>query len=158
MNELPKSFKILVADDDADDRALINDALAESNLSIRMDSVNDGEELMDYLHQRGRYVGVEPPNLLILDLNMPRKNGYEALKEIRSDPTFDLMPIVVFTTSDLYGDLRLTYHDGVNTFFKKPSSFAALTALIRTLGAYWFQVAEVPVQPGSSNLTLTARS
>lgn len=138
---------ILLADDDADDRMLARDALAESRLANELRHVEDGEELMDYLKRRGRYAGEEAPRpgLILLDLNMPRKDGREALREIKADPELRSIPVVVLTTSKAEEDIYRSYDLGVNSFITKPVTFEGLVNVMRTLGRYWFEIVELPL-------------
>lgn len=138
---------ILVADDDADDRSMIEDALTESRLRNPIQFVVDGEELMDYLLRQGKFTDREKfpfPGLLLLDLNMPKKDGREALAEIKSNPALKALPVVVLTTSRAEEDIYRTYNLGVNSFITKPVTFDALIALVRELGKYWFEIVELP--------------
>jgi CheY-like chemotaxis protein len=141
-----KVITILLADDDPDDRKLTQDAFAENRLANILHCVEDGEELMDYLHRRGQYDklrGQALPGLILLDLNMPRKDGREALKEIKADPELRRIPIVVLTTSKAEEDIVRTYDLGVNSYVSK-----SLVELIKVLGRYWFEVVELP--PGEN--------
>jgi len=142
-----KMITILLADDDPDDRQLTRDAFAENRLANEFNTVEDGEELMDYLHRRGQYAKLanEPlPGLILLDLNMPRKDGREALKEIKADPVLRRIPIVVLTTSKAEEDIVRSYDLGVNSYVTKPVTFKSLVELIKVLGRYWFEVVELP--------------
>jgi CheY-like chemotaxis protein len=142
-----KMITILLADDDPDDRKLTQDAFAENRLANILHCVEDGEELMDYLHRRGKYDnlrGESLPGLILLDLNMPRKDGREALKEIKADPELRRIPIVVLTTSKAEEDIIRTYDLGVNSYVTKPVTFKSLVELIKVLGRYWFEVVELP--------------
>ena len=142
-----KPITILLADDDADDRLLTRDALQESRIRNVLETVVDGEELMDYLLHRGQYSGegARPqPSLILLDLNMPRKDGREALKEIKSNPELRNIPIVVLTTSKAEEDILRTYDLGVNSFIIKPVTFDGMVDMMRTLGKYWFEIVELP--------------
>jgi CheY-like chemotaxis protein len=139
---------ILIADDDPDDRMLTRDAWEENRLANQLHFVEDGEELMDYLHRCGRYghLAATPlPGLILLDLNMPRKDGREALKEIKADPKLRRIPIVVLTTSKAEEDIIRTYDLGVNSFITKPVTFGALVDTVKTLARYWFQIVELPL-------------
>jgi CheY-like chemotaxis protein len=144
-----RSITILLADDDADDRMMASDALEESRLANDLRCVEDGEELMDYLHRRGKYA---PPNdgprpgLILLDLNMPRKDGREALKEIKAEPELRSIPVIVLTTSKAEEDIYRTYDLGVNSFITKPVNFESLVAVMKALGKYWFEIVELPVE------------
>jgi len=138
---------ILLADDDPDDRKLTHDAFMENRLANEFHAVEDGEELMDYLHRRGKYESLRGdtlPGLILLDLNMPRKDGREALKEIKADPELRRIPIVVLTTSKAEEDIVRTYDLGVNSYVTKPVTFKSLVELIKILGCYWFEVVELP--------------
>jgi len=142
-----KPITILIADDDEEDRLLIQDAFEENLLRNPLQFVEDGEELMDYLYQRGKYSDVNKfpkPGIVLLDLNMPKKDGREALKEIKSDLELRKIPIVVLTTSKAEEDILRSYNLGVNSFITKPVSFEGLVDVIKTLGKYWFEIVELP--------------
>jgi CheY-like chemotaxis protein len=141
------SVVILMADDDADDRELTREALAESRLANELYFVEDGATLLDYLHQRGAYSrpGSAPrPGVILLDLNMPRKDGREALREIKADPELRNIPIVVLTTSKAEEDIAQSYDLGANSFISKPVTFEGLVEVVRGLGTYWFDIVELP--------------
>lgn len=149
-----KPITILLADDDADDRMLAQEALAESRLANDLRCVEDGEELMEYLQRRGRYADPETsprPGLILLDLNMPRKDGREALQEIKSVPALRSIPIVVLTTSKAEEDIFRTYDLGVNSFVTKPVTFEGLVSVMKVLGRYWFEIVELPVDRAESD-------
>lgn len=137
---------ILMADDDDDDFLLTQKALKASKLLNKLVRVNDGEELLDYLFCRGEYEGqdIELPGIILLDLNMPRKDGREALKEIKEDATLRNIPVVVFTTSKAEEDVYKTYQLGVNSFITKPVTFNNLLEVMSSLGRYWFEIVELP--------------
>jgi CheY-like chemotaxis protein len=139
-----KTITILLADDDADDRLLVQEAFEENHLLNVMDTVEDGEELMDYLYRRGKYNEATRPSMILLDLNMPRKSGLEALREIRADADLKSIPVVVLTTSKAEEDIIRSYELGVNSFIVKPVTFESLVELVKTLGRYWFQIVELP--------------
>jgi CheY-like chemotaxis protein len=147
MKTEPKMITILLADDDPDDRKLTQDAFSENRLANVLDCVEDGEELLAYLHRSGKYENLRSralPGLILLDLNMPRKDGREALKEIKADPELRRIPIVVLTTSKAEEDIVRTYDLGVNSYVTKPVTFKSLVELIKVLGRYWFEVVELP--------------
>jgi len=148
-----KPVTILLADDDSDDRMLARDALAESRLANDLRFVQDGEELMDYLYRRNQYANEEAPRpgLILLDLNMPKKDGREALREIKSDPNLRHIPIVVLTTSKAEEDIYRTYDLGVNSFITKPVTFDGLVSVMRALGRYWFEIVELPPSQGKAH-------
>jgi len=138
---------ILLADDDEDDCFLVKEAFEESRISNVLQIVNDGEELMDYLNHKGDFKDTSKyplPDLILLDLNMPRKDGKEALKEIKEDPKLRKIPVVVLTTSEAEEDVVKTYDLGVNSFITKPVSFDGLVEVIKTIGKYWFQIVKLP--------------
>ena len=142
-----RPITILIADDDADDRMMASEALEESRLANDLRFVEDGEELLDYLYHRGRFAGADDsprPGLILLDLNMPRKDGREALREIKSDPGLRSIPVVVLTTSKAEEDIYRTYDLGVNSFITKPVLFESLVEVMKTLGKYWFEIVELP--------------
>jgi CheY-like chemotaxis protein len=140
---------ILMADDDEDDCMLAREALAESRLANDLYLVRDGEELIDYLHQRGQYTDLKlapRPGLILLDLNMPKKDGREALREIKADPQLKHIPVVVLTTSKAEEDIYRSYELGANSYITKPVTFASLVEVMRTIGKYWFEIVELPLQ------------
>jgi CheY-like chemotaxis protein len=141
-----KCITLLVADDDADDRLMIKDALEENRLANDLHFVEDGEDLMDYLLKRGKYQNTPAPRpgLILLDLNMPKKDGREALRDIKSNPALKDIPVVVLTTSKTEEDIFRTYNLGVNSFVTKPVTFGSLVDILRELGKYWFEIVELP--------------
>ena len=142
-----RPITILLADDDEDDRLLTEDALAESRLLNDFHAVADGEELMDYLKRRDKYADPEDsprPGLILLDLNMPKLDGREALKAIKEDPSLRQIPVVVLTTSQAEEDVYRTYDLGANSFITKPVLFESLVKVMKDLGAYWFEIVELP--------------
>jgi CheY-like chemotaxis protein len=149
-NHLNRSIIILIADDDEEDRMLVKDALSENKLANSIFYVEDGEELMDFLHNRGKYSNKNKyplPGLILLDLNMPKKDGREALKEIKSDPNLRMIPVVVLTTSKAEEDIIKTYDLGVSSFITKPVTFSSLVDIMKTLTKYWFEIVELPHPP-----------
>jgi len=142
-----KPITILIADDDEDDRLLAEDALRENRLVNDLRFVEDGEELMEYLLQQGKYSDPRDaprPGLILLDLNMPRKDGREALEEIKSNDLLRRIPVVILTTSKAEEDILKTYDLGVNSFITKPVTFDGLVELMQLLGRYWFEIVELP--------------
>jgi CheY-like chemotaxis protein len=136
-----------MAEDDDDDRLLTRDALAECRLANDLHFVEDGEELMDYLCHRGQYADLNSspvPGLILLDLNMPKKDGREALKEIKAIPELRHIPIVILTTSKAEEDIFRSYDLGANSYITKPVTFESLVEVMKTLGRYWFEIVELP--------------
>ncbi len=138
---------ILMADDDADDRLMVREAFEESRLKNELRFVNDGAELLDYLFRRGKYVDPElspKPGLLLLDLNMPKVDGREALKAIKAEPRLRSLRVVVMTTSKAEEDILRSYNLGAESYVTKPVTFNALVDVVKTLGKYWLEIVELP--------------
>lgn len=137
---------ILMADDDDDDYLLTKRALKESKLLDSLVRVRDGEELFDYLYERGKFAGKtsQKPDFILLDLNMPRMDGRQALKTIKTDEKFQHIPVVVFTTSKAEEDIVRSYQLGVNSFITKPVTFDGLKEVMRRLDSYWLDLVELP--------------
>lgn len=136
-----------MADDDPDDRELTRKAFEESHLANDLRFVENGEELLDYLNRRGKYTNpaVSPrPGLILLDLNMPRMDGREALREIKSDPKLRTIRVVVMTTSKAEEDIVRTYDLSAASYIAKPVTFEGLLDVVRTLGKYWLEIVELP--------------
>lgn len=144
INNSNKPLVILMADDDEDDRFLVKEAFEENRLSNPLYTVEDGEQLLDYLHRRNGYENAELPGFILLDLNMPRKSGFEALQEIKSHPDLKRIPVVILTTSKAEEDIVRSYDLGVNSFIVKPVTFDALVETVKELGKYWFEIVELP--------------
>ncbi|MGD1994685.1 MAG: response regulator [Anaerolineae bacterium] len=148
MPESASPITILMAEDDPDDRLLAQEAMEEARLANELYFVGDGDELMDYLHRRGEYAapGSSPrPGLILLDLNMPRKDGREALEEIKADPVLRRIPIVVLTTSKAEEDILRSYDLGVNAYIAKPVTFESLVGVMKVLGMFWLEIVELPL-------------
>ncbi len=147
MNTLSKNSVILMAEDDADDRLLAQDALAECALATDLRFVDDGTDLLDYLFLRGKYsdpANAPRPQLILLDLNMPRMDGREVLQKIKSEPALRRIPVVVLTTSRADTDIARIYELGANSFISKPVRFEALVNVMKALRVYWFETVELP--------------
>ncbi|HEY9810447.1 MAG TPA: response regulator [Halomicronema sp.] len=142
-----KKIIILIADDDPDDQLLASEAIEEIKLPAELYCVKDGEELLDYLYQRGAFSNPESaprPTIILLDLNMPKKDGRQALAEIKADANLRLIPVVVLTTSNAQVDIKQAYDGGASSFITKPMTFDALVDVMLTLSKYWFNVVELP--------------
>jgi two-component system response regulator len=143
-----------MADDDPDDRQLTKEAFDESRLANDLRFVEDGVELLDYLYRRGKYAdpATSPrPSIILLDLNMPRKDGREALQEIKADPKFRSIRVIVMTTSKLEEDIVRSYNLSAASYIAKPITFEALVEVIRTLGRYWLEIVELPADDDSAS-------
>jgi len=142
-----KPVVILMADDDADDREMTREAFQESRLANDLRFVADGEELLDYLYRRGKYANPADspfPSILLLDLNMPKKDGREALREIKADPRFRSIRVIVLTTSKAEEDILRTYDLSAASYISKPVTYSSLVDVVATLGKYWLQIVELP--------------
>ncbi|MEO5584709.1 MAG: response regulator [Flavobacteriales bacterium] len=147
MNKQGSPITILMAEDDADDRLMTKEAFEESKLNNDLRFVCDGVELMDYLYRRGQYTdpaNSPRPGLILLDLNMPKKDGREALRDIKSDPQLKNIRVVVLTTSKAEEDIFRTYDLGAASYITKPVTFAALADIVKTMGKYWLEIVELP--------------
>ena len=139
---------IIMAEDDADDRLLVKDALQECQWNADLRFVENGEELLDYLLRQGKYKRAEEsprPGLILLDLNMPKKDGREVLRDIRAHAELRRIPVVVLTTSRADTDIERTYELGANSYIAKPVQFDGLVNLMRMISQYWFKTVELPV-------------
>ncbi|HKJ45343.1 MAG TPA: response regulator [Balneolales bacterium] len=142
-----KPLTILMADDDPEDRMLTHLALEKCKFKSDFRHVCDGEELLDYLYQRGKYKdpGTAPkPLFILLDLHMPRKNGIEVLEIIKKDAEVRHIPVVILTSSDRYEDIINTYNLGVNSYIKKQEKFEAFVEELAIIGKYWFDIVRLP--------------
>lgn len=145
MTEQPKPIHILLVDDDEDDRYLTREAFHQHYPASFISFAEDGEDLLDFLQYRGRYQGASHtlPELILLDLNMPRKDGREVLRELKTSPTFRHIPIIVLTTSDAKDDIETSYFNGANSFITKPPTFQRLSEVTKAIAQYWFDVVTV---------------
>ncbi len=142
-----KPITILMAEDDPDDQLLAREALEESMIANNLHIVENGEELIDYLKHRGKYsdpASSPRPGLILLDLNMPRMDGREALRIIKTDPELHTIPVVVLTTSKAEEDILRMYEVGANSYIIKPVTFEGLVEVMRTIRRYWFEIIELP--------------
>lgn len=143
-----KRTVVIIAEDDPDDRLLIRDALEEaSQQPVEVFFVQDGAEMLDYLYHRGKFqvAGKAPhPELVLLDLNMPKKGGMEVLEEIKRDPALRTIPVVVLTTSRAPEHISRSYELGGNGFVTKPDSYQQLVELMQNIQKYWFRTVELP--------------
>ena len=150
MDQVAEGMTILMADDDAEDRMMTGKALAATRGGDNLRFVGDGEELMDYLMRRGEYgdpLSSPRPDIILLDLNMPRKDGYAALQEIKVQPEIRSIPIVVLTTSNVEEDIRLSYDRGASSFITKPETYQGLVEAMKCFGEYWTEIATLPETP-----------
>ncbi len=146
MNTPTSTIRILMADDDPDDCMLTRDAFAAAHLINDLNFVSNGQELLDYLRHEGTYAGSSPPrpSLILLDLNMPIKNGREALQEIKADPGLRTIPVIILTTSQGEEEILRAYDLGASSFITKPVLFESMIEIVKSLGEYWFEIVELP--------------
>ena len=147
MSEPPRPITILMAEDDPDDRQLAREAFEEARLANDLRFVHDGAELMDYLQRRGQYADPARsprPGLILLDLNMPRKDGRQALEEIKADPELKRIRVVIMTTSKAEADILRSYDLSASSYITKPVTFERLVEVVKTLGKYWLEIVALP--------------
>ncbi len=138
---------MLCAEDDPDDRMLMRDAIAECDFLDGVQFVDDGADLLAYLRRQGSYADPERsprPGIVVLDLNMPRVDGREALRQIKGDPDLRSIPVVILTTSSAPSDIATTYQFGASSFITKPSSYSELVNVVAELRRYWFETVRLP--------------
>ncbi len=149
-----RPITILVAEDDPDDRQMTKEAFEECRLANDLRFVEDGAELMEYLKRQGKYqdpANAPFPGLVLLDLNMPRKDGREALREIKSDPRLKHLRVIILTTSKSEEDIHRSYDLSATSFITKPVTFEALLEVVKTLGKYWLEIVELPAENGGAH-------
>ncbi len=135
---------ILMVEDNPTDVLIAKEGLFSAKMLNSLHVADDGIDAMDFLHQRGKYAGVPRPDLILLDLNMPRKNGHEVLSEIKGDPAFKNIPVVILTTSKSEEDINRAYGLHANCYISKPVDFDEFTKVVRTIQDFWFSVATLP--------------
>ncbi|MFB9887751.1 response regulator [Balneatrix alpica] len=145
LKQTKTALNILVAEDDPDDRLLIREAFEECRIANHIDFVQDGQELLDYLLGQGKYSEpASPPGIILLDLNMPRKDGREVLQELKHHPQLRTLPVIVLTTSKSEEDIAQSYLKGVSGFIVKPVTFKGLVDVLKGVGEYWLEIVELP--------------
>lgn len=142
MNYQP--IHILMAEDDPEDQLLVQTAFDEARVVNDLDIVNNGEELLAFLRREGKYAGKKLPDLILLDLNMPRMDGREALATIKQDPTLHRIPVVVLTTSAAEKDILESYDLGANSYVQKPVTFEKLVEVVEAINKYWLGIVKFP--------------
>jgi CheY-like chemotaxis protein len=137
--------RVLLAEDDVDHAFFTVRAFRDAHgAEVEMHTVADGQEALDYLHRRGRYTGAERPNLIVLDLKMPKVNGLEVLEHIKADAVLRTIPTVVLTSSDRPEDVKDSYSGGANSYVTKPASLTGLREGVQEMARYWIDVATLP--------------
>jgi len=146
--ELPRPVEILLVEDSPADIALTQEALLDSKLMNNLHVVMDGEAAMDFLSRRGRYAAMPRPDLVLLDLNLPRKNGREVLAEIKKDPNLSHIPVVVMTVSEDERDICESYRLHANCYIKKPVKFGEFIEIVKSIEEFWFSIVTLPLRCG----------
>jgi two-component system, chemotaxis family, response regulator Rcp1 len=135
---------ILLVEDNAGDVRLTREALREADLSVELTAVPDGEQALAFLRNEGEHAGAPRPDLILLDLNLPKKNGLEVLEEIRHDPALRTTPVIMLTTSSSARDVAASYDRGVNCYVVKPLDLDDFTQLVQAINGFWLEVARLP--------------
>jgi two-component system, chemotaxis family, response regulator Rcp1 len=135
---------ILLVEDNPGDVRLTREALREADVSAELTAVRDGEQALAFLRKQGEHAGAPRPDLVLLDLNLPKKNGLEVLEEIKRDPDLRAMPVIMLTTSSSSRDVTACYDRGVNCYVVKPLDLDDFTGLVQALNRFWFEVARLP--------------
>jgi CheY-like chemotaxis protein len=144
MKKETKMVEILLVEDNPADVRLVREALKESKILNNLSVVEDGVEAMDFLRKKGKYASSPRPNLVLLDLNLPRKNGREVLAEVKSDEKLKRIPVVIMTVSDDEKDIMLTYNSHANCYIKKPLNFDQFNKMVHTIENFWFTIVCLP--------------
>ena len=144
MNPVTKAIEILLVEDDPGDIDLIEEALEDAKLQINLNSVRDGVEALAYLRREGKYTQAISPDLILLDLNLPRRDGREVLQDIKGDNYFKRIPVVVLTTSDAEDDILKSYNLGANCYVSKPLGMQDFIKIVESIENFWFTVVKLP--------------
>jgi chemotaxis family two-component system response regulator Rcp1 len=136
--------RVLLVEDNPGDIRLTQEALKESEMDIALDVVSDGEQALDFLMKRNKYAEAQRPHIILLDLNLPKKNGVEVLKEIKSHESLKKIPVIVLTTSDADHDISKAYSFNANCYILKPVDFDDFAKVIRLIEVYWFNTVQLP--------------
>jgi len=137
-------IKILLAEDNEDDIIMIEDAFEHSKIINSFEVVKNGEEALAFLRKEGPYAHKERPGLIMLDINMPKKNGFEVLEALKKDPQFDYIPVIMLTTSEREEDIVKSYKEGACSYITKPVSFNNFAKVIEQIALYWGLIAKIP--------------
>ncbi len=137
-------FEVLMVEDDPGDADLIYECLAETPAPLKLNIVSDGEKAIAYLRQQNEFADANRPDLILLDLNLPRKNGNEVLEEIKRDPQLKLIPVIVLTTSDSDKDIKSSYDLGANCYIIKPNGWTQLAKVVQSIEDFWIFTAKLP--------------
>ncbi len=143
---MDKPVHILLVEDNEDDIIILKEVLTKHNIGQDLSTVRDGDEALDYIFKRGIYTGVTTPDLVLLDLNLPRKNGMEVLKEVRNNVAYKYLPIIVLSTSSSPDDITESYQKHANCFITKPSDITSLDNMVQEIKSFWLKTAQLPNQ------------
>ena len=135
---------MLLVDDSPADLDLTRDVLSNCKQRFRVNTVQDGVEAISFLRREGSYAAAPTPDLMVLDLNLPKKDGRTVLKELKSDPKLSKIPVIVFTTSQASSDIMRSYELGANCYLRKPGNLAEFTAVVQSMAEFWLQFASLP--------------
>ncbi len=141
---LTSEFQILLVDDSNADASIFEMALAEASTRVKLYWVASGDEALEFVHGKGRFEGILPPKIVVLDLNMPGATGFEVLKAVRADPKTRHLPVVVFSTSSAQKDVNMAYALGANAYFAKPMSLEMYISKVRVIIQHWLDLALLP--------------
>ena len=144
MQDLTTPFEILLVEDDPADAGLAKRALRDGRILCNVAHVRDGVEAMEYLRRQGSFAGAARPDLILLDLNMPRMDGRDVLQELKADDELKTIPVVILTTSDIDRDVSASYRLGANSFITKPMDMDAFFDAVKSIEEYWFRVVRLP--------------
>ena len=136
--------EVLLVDDNPADIDLTSDVLAKSKRHFHVSAVNDGADAISFLRQEGKYTEAPAPDLVVLDLNLPRKDGREVLAEVKADPDLAKIPVVIFTTSQASSDISRSYELGANCYLRKPGNLADFVAVVQSMADFWLGFASLP--------------
>lgn len=143
---MDKPVHILLVEDNEDDIIILKEVLTKHNIGQDLSTVRDGDEALDYIFKRGIYTGVTTPDLVLLDLNLPRKNGMEVLKEVRNNVAYKYLSIIVLSTSSSPDDITESYQKHANCFITKPSDITSLDNMVQEIKSFWLKTAQLPNQ------------
>lgn len=145
MNYSQKPVEVLIVEDNEGDVRLIKEAFTGSEVDSKFSVVNDGEEALDYLYKRGKFVASSRPDLILLDLNLPRVNGFDVLSDVKSNPGLQQIPVVIFSSSTSDNDVLRSYDLKANSYISKPSDFDEFLSVVKTIEEFWFRTVRLPV-------------
>ena len=145
MDSTPRSLKVLLVEDNEGDVRLIKEAFNESKIEKTFSVAKDGEDALNFLYKRGAYnMETLRPDIILLDINLPRKNGFEVLESIKSDPDLKRIPVIMLSSSSSEDHISKSYELSANCYVTKPVDFDEYTQLVRTIEDFWFQMAKLP--------------